>query len=91
MRAGILDRVLRDYRSRRRALAGDARRAAARARARPRGWRELGWPSTRDEHWRYANLRAFERLRFVPAARQRAPPALDRADLPAAPCRALSG
>jgi len=23
----------------------------------------MGWPSHRDEQWRYANLRAFERLR----------------------------
>ncbi|HTD30784.1 MAG TPA: SufD family Fe-S cluster assembly protein [Steroidobacteraceae bacterium] len=27
-----------------------------------------GLPSTRDENWKYANLRALERLRFVPAA-----------------------
>ena len=27
-----------------------------------------GLPTTRDENWRYANLRALERLDFVPAA-----------------------
>lgn len=30
---------------------------------------ELGWPSGRDEHWRYTNLRAYERLnQFRPTA-----------------------
>jgi Fe-S cluster assembly protein SufD len=28
-----------------------------------------GFPATRDEHWRYANLRALERTPFAPAAR----------------------
>jgi Fe-S cluster assembly protein SufD len=37
-----------------------------------------GLPSTRDENWRYANLRPLERARFTPAA------ALEPAALPAA-------
>lgn len=32
-----------------------------------------GLPSTRDENWKYANLRPLERLRFVPAAAAAAP------------------
>ena len=35
-----------------------------------------GLPSTRDENWKYANLRALERLRFVPAAAAAAPQGL---------------
>ena len=65
VRASILDRVLRDYASVAAQLPGDA---AAHARAAAR-LTELGWPSVRDEQWRYANLRAFERLSgFQPAA-----------------------
>jgi Fe-S cluster assembly protein SufD len=33
-----------------------------------------GLPSTRDENWRYSNLRPLERARFVPAAAAPAPP-----------------
>jgi Fe-S cluster assembly protein SufD len=64
-RTSILERVLRDYASVAADLPGDA---AVRARAAAR-LAELGWPSVRDEQWRYANLRAFERLSgFRPAA-----------------------
>jgi Fe-S cluster assembly protein SufD len=61
VRASVLDRVLRDYRSSAEDLPGDASAHAARARAAAQ-LTELGWPSVRDEQWRYANLRAFERL-----------------------------
>jgi Fe-S cluster assembly protein SufD len=65
VRTSILERVLRDYASVAAKLPGDA---AARTRAAAR-LSELGWPSVRDEQWRYANLRAFERLSgFCPAA-----------------------
>jgi Fe-S cluster assembly protein SufD len=40
-----------------------------------------GLPTSRDENWKYANLRPLERLRFIPAT---ATPALAAADLPAA-------
>jgi Fe-S cluster assembly protein SufD len=40
-----------------------------------------GLPTTRDENWKYANLRALERLRFVPAAAADAAP--QAASLPA--------
>jgi len=39
-----------------------------------------GLPTSRDENWKYANLRALERLRFVPAA---GGAAVDPAALPA--------
>ncbi len=40
-----------------------------------------GLPTSRDENWKYANLRPLERLRFIPAT---ATPALAATDLPAA-------
>src|SRR5436305_7464828 len=40
-----------------------------------------GLPTSRDENWKYANLRPLERLRFVPAAPARPVAATD---LPAA-------
>jgi Fe-S cluster assembly protein SufD len=61
VRTSILDRVLRDYAGLAESVRGhpDARADRAQAAAR---LAELGWPSVRDEQWRYANLRAFERL-----------------------------
>ncbi|HEY2416706.1 MAG TPA: SufD family Fe-S cluster assembly protein [Steroidobacteraceae bacterium] len=65
VRSSILERVLHDYESVAADLPGET---AARARAAAR-LSELGWPSVRDEQWRYANLRAFERLNsFRPAS-----------------------
>jgi Fe-S cluster assembly protein SufD len=78
VRASVLARVLRDFRGIAADLPGDEFAHAARARAAAR-LTELGWPSTRDEHWRYANLRAFERLGSFgpsPAAALPAPLAL---------------
>jgi len=44
-----------------------------------------GLPATRDENWKYANLRALERVRFAPQSAQPAPAAaLSAAALPAA-------
>jgi len=86
VRASVLDRVLRDYRSIAEDLPGDALAHAARARAAAQ-LSELGWPSVRDEQWRYANLRAFERLdAFRPPAAVGAALALalPAAELPAA-------
>ncbi|HVN47050.1 MAG TPA: hypothetical protein VMT66_17615, partial [Steroidobacteraceae bacterium] len=53
----VLDRVLRDWR----AVASRLPAAASREQAAAR-LGELGWPSHRDEQWRYANLRAFDRI-----------------------------
>ena len=54
--------------------------AQARRRAAFEVLHAAGLPSTRDENWKYANLRALERLRFVPAA---AAAALEALSLPA--------
>jgi Fe-S cluster assembly protein SufD len=73
--ASIVERVLNDYRSIAADLPGDAGVRATRARAAAR-LAELGWPSPRDEQFRYTNLRAFERLKgFRPPAAESAPAA----------------
>ncbi|HEY6453435.1 MAG TPA: SufD family Fe-S cluster assembly protein [Steroidobacteraceae bacterium] len=84
-RPGMLDRVLREYHGVAELLPGDAQARAARARAAAQ-LTELGWPSWRDEHWRYANLRAFEHLSaFSPCALAEPPstPELRELALPA--------
>jgi Fe-S cluster assembly protein SufD len=66
-RDGTLERILRDFDAVATQLPDSAVAAAVRGRA-ARELARLGWPSTRDEQWRYANLRAFERLpAFRPA------------------------
>jgi Fe-S cluster assembly protein SufD len=79
VRDSLLDRILRDYRGLAAAtvdsalpadaaLRADAALPAAQSRAAAR-LGELGWPSARDEQWRYTNLRAFERVSdFRPAS-----------------------
>src|SRR5438105_4314525 len=54
---------------------------AARRRAALAALAAQGLPTSRDENWKYANLRPLERLKFAPAPGQRA---LAAADLPAA-------
>src|SRR5438552_7654873 len=54
---------------------------AARRRAALAALAAQGLPTSRDENWKYANLRPLERLRFAPAPVQRA---LAATDLPAA-------
>jgi Fe-S cluster assembly protein SufD len=61
-RRGVLEQVLHDYQGLAASQPADATLQAARARAAAQ-LVEFGWPSARDEQWRYANLRAFERLR----------------------------
>ena len=58
---GIVDRIMRDYA----AVAARLPDAPVTHEARARAMHELsrlGWPTTRDEQWRYSNLRAFERV-----------------------------
>ncbi len=54
-----LERILSEYESAVAHLTEPAPVRAARARS-AQELARLGWPSTRDEQWRYANLRAFE-------------------------------
>lgn len=63
----MLDRILRDFEAAQALLpGGDVARAARRRAAQQLS--QFGWPSIRDEQWRYANLRAYERVAaFRPA------------------------
>ena len=66
MNAALTSRLAEDY------AASAPGRATAVAPARRQHAIEVlsaaGLPSTRDENWKYANLRPLERLRFLPAA-----------------------
>ncbi len=76
MNAALTSRLAEDY------AASAPGRATAVAPARRQHAIEVlsaaGLPSTRDENWKYANLRPLERLRFLPAA----PPPVTAAQLP---------
>jgi Fe-S cluster assembly protein SufD len=80
VQTATLDRILRDFEAAADTLPGDGLSFEARARA-AQELSRLGWPSARDEQWRYANLRAFERVgSFRPS-----PPAISAlTDLPLA-------
>jgi Fe-S cluster assembly protein SufD len=81
-RSNLLDRVLADYRGIAAQLPGDAASGAARSHAAAR-LHDLGWPSARDELWRYTNLRALDRIgAFAPD--MAAGPAAPLPDLPPA-------
>src|SRR5215469_2801005 len=73
-------RIAEDFAS---SAASEQAGAAARHRAVAlKALETAGLPSSRDENWKYANLRSLERVRFLPAP---AVPALpSAADLPAA-------
>src|SRR3954467_2046309 len=46
---------------------------------------ERGLPTSRDENWKYVNLRPLEKVRFVPLSASGSPrPAISVGDLPAA-------
>jgi Fe-S cluster assembly protein SufD len=78
VRSPLPARLLEDYASTARVLPS-AGAAAARRQAALETLRTLGLPSSREEDWRYANLRVLERLKFVPASFASpapAPPAL---------------
>jgi Fe-S cluster assembly protein SufD len=59
--SAILERILNDFASAAGELPDSVVPREARARAAAE-FSRLGWPSARDEQWRYANLRAFERI-----------------------------
>jgi Fe-S cluster assembly protein SufD len=59
--SAVLERILQDYR----AVASQLPDSVVPRVAREHAAQELtrmGWPSARDEQWRYANLRAFDRV-----------------------------
>lgn len=88
----LLERIAGEHAAVADALGGNAVSRARRRRALD-ALLAAGLPSSRDENWRYANLRALERVRFAPASAVRlgsaAPPTettralLERAAVPA--------
>jgi Fe-S cluster assembly protein SufD len=85
MSESLSSRIAADFATTAGALAG-APVATPRRRAALETLTAHGLPSTRDENWKYANLRTLERLRFVPAASAAAAtnPSVLAADLPPA-------
>jgi len=73
MSAALTARIAEDFAA---AQALAPERVEGRRRAAFEVLHAAGLPSTRDENWKYANLRALERLRFVPAAAAAAPQGL---------------
>jgi Fe-S cluster assembly protein SufD len=68
LRSEPLERVQRDFESTLAQLPESVIARSARRRAAEQ-LRQLGWPSVRDEQWRYAHLSAFERVHsFAPLA-----------------------
>ncbi|MFZ0007364.1 MAG: Fe-S cluster assembly protein SufD [Steroidobacteraceae bacterium] len=87
MTTALTTRIVEEHAALERALparsAGAARRRAAMA-----ALAASGLPTSRDENWRYANLRPLERLRFTPAPAapaEGAPASLQAALAPALP------
>jgi len=76
--SALTDRILEDFASAARTLPAVGH-AATRRRSALKTLEARGLPSSRDENWRYANLRALERVRFLPA-----PAAESLPELPAA-------
>lgn len=66
MSTPLTTRIVEEYASASRALASSG--AADRRRAAIETLTAHGLPTSRDENWKYANLRTLERLRFSPAA-----------------------
>jgi Fe-S cluster assembly protein SufD len=68
----LTQRLLEEYAGFARTL-GPADAAAARRRTAIAAIAQTGLPSTREENWRYANLRPLERQRFIPPGDATAP------------------
>ena len=67
MSTPVSQRIVEEYAGLARALAPSGK-VAARRRAAIAALSAVGLPTSRDENWRYANLRPLERQRFTPAA-----------------------
>jgi len=77
----LAQRLAAEHASAARALAGPAGGAAHTALA---ALLAAGLPTTRDENWKYANLRALEKLRYLPAGATGEPAVVTAALLPPA-------
>jgi len=74
----VTDRIAEDFASAARLLPAIGH-AATRRRSAIKTLEARGLPSSRDENWRYANLRSLERVRFLPAPAAEALPELPAA------------
>jgi Fe-S cluster assembly protein SufD len=73
--SALTDRIVEDFASAARTLPAGGH-AATRRRSAINTLEARGLPSSRDENWRYANLRSLERVRFLPVQAAAAVPAL---------------
>ena len=80
--SALTDRIAEDCASSAQALQAGGQAAAVARRRALDALAAKGLPSSRDENWKYANLRSLERARFVPAPPVETLPAA--AELPAA-------
>jgi Fe-S cluster assembly protein SufD len=78
----LTDRIAQDFASSAPVLLGGGRAAVLGRRRALDALEAKGLPSSRDENWKYANLRSLERARFVPAPPAETVPAT--AELPPA-------
>lgn len=76
--SALTDRIVEDFASAARTLPAIGH-AATRRRSAIKTLEARGLPSSRDENWRYANLRSLERVRFLPALAGEALPELPAA------------
>ena len=72
MSTPLTHRIIEEYASLERTLPSSGA-AAARRRAAIAALAATGLPTSRDENWKYANLRALERQRFSPATAAQPP------------------
>jgi Fe-S cluster assembly protein SufD len=77
----LTSRIVAEFEESPAPLPPSAGRGAARRRAAIAALETAGLPSSRDENWKYANLRSLERVRFRPAPAEQV--LLPAADLPA--------
>jgi Fe-S cluster assembly protein SufD len=65
--SAVTDRIAQDFASSAHALEGGGSGAGTARRRALEALEAKGLPTSRDENWKYANLRSLERARFVPA------------------------
>ena len=82
MSAVLSERIAQEHAAASAGLPSSVVSAAGRARA-VQALRDLGLPTTRDENWKYANLRSLEKNAFRPVTQERRAK-VTAADLPAA-------
>jgi Fe-S cluster assembly protein SufD len=74
--SALTDRIVEDFATRARSLSGGGI-AATRRRSAIKALEAQGLPVSRDENWKYANLRSLERVRFLPVPAPGTLPTLD--------------